>query len=777
MLRKLGRKVLIFDGGFGSELQRLGLPDTCPEDLNITHPDAVQQIHRSYACADFITTNTFGLNRKKYRGNYPIADVVRAAVANARAAGKTVMYDIGPTGALMQPLGPMSFDEAYETYSEVASLASDLADGFILETFTDLYELKAAVLAVREHTDKPVFATMTFDESGRTLTGSSPEIMVNTLEGLGVDALGVNCSLGPKALLPIVKRILACANVPVLVQPNRGLPKVINGKTVYDLPFEEFESCTEEFVKEGVAVIGGCCGTTPELIERLTRYRGTEIKRHTHRLTRVNSASRMVQISGVRICGERLNPTGKKALKEAILSEQYEYLVGEAVRQEDAGAEILDLNVGIPRIDEAAVMKKAVLQVQEYCSLPLQIDSSSVQALETGCRYYNGIPLINSVNGEDEVMDKIFPIAKKYGAVVVGLTLDRGGVPQTAEERVAIAKRIIARAKQYGIPKNRILIDTLTLAVSAQQKAAAETLKALRMVRALGVGTVLGVSNVSFGLPDRPLLNRTFLCAAMDAGLNMPIMNPLDAEMKNAVYAYRVLSGEDTDAKDYIEKLQTQGEQAPVQAAETSVTLTDAVIKGLRPAVPSIVRGELATREPMEIVNGVLLPALQKVGELFEAGKIFLPQLIASAETVKDAFGILSAKMEKNGEEKGVVVMATVRGDVHDIGKNICKVVMESYGYRVYDLGKDVSEEEVVGAWKKYKPDCIGLSALMTTTVSSMESTINALREAGCTTPVMVGGAVLTQQIADEIGADYYSKDALGCVSVMGRIMEGKKTV
>ncbi|MDE6676131.1 MAG: homocysteine S-methyltransferase family protein, partial [Clostridia bacterium] len=521
MLR-LGKEIIVFDGGMGSEIERLGLTGN-PEELNVTHSEEIKAIHRAYACADIITTNTFGLNRIKYKGGYDLKTLALAAIENARAAGKKVFFDVGPTGGMLAPLGTLSFDEAYEAFAEIAKLTSDLVDGYIAETFSDLYEMKTCVLALKENSDKPVFATMTFDNTARTLTGSTPEIVANTLEGLGVDALGVNCSLGPNELKEVVSRLLKVSGVPVIVQPNRGLPRLVGGKTVYDLTTEEYETAMREFVKTGVSVIGGCCGTTPEFTRRISKFSGKKVKsRKVKRETIVNSATRLTVIDGVKICGERLNPTGKKALKEALIAGDFEYLVDEAVKQQEAGADLLDLNVGVPKIDEPAAMLQAVRTVQEYCDLPLQIDSSNREAIEKGVRYYNGIPLINSVNGENEVMDAVFPIAKKYGAVVLGLTMDGSGVPKTAKERFEIAKRIVARAEEYGIPRHKIMIDTLVLTASAEQTLVKETIEALRLVKKLGVKTALGVSNVSFGLPNRPLLNKTFLTMAMTSGLNMP---------------------------------------------------------------------------------------------------------------------------------------------------------------------------------------------------------------------------------------------------------------
>ena len=776
------RKVTVFDGGFGSELERRGVLAPVPEDLNLTDAETVRAIHRAYAMADIISTNSFGLNRIKYRGKFAIEEVAKAAVENARTAGKKVFFDVGPTGGMMQPLGTLTFEEAYEAFSEVAALTKDDVDGYIVETFSDLKELKACVLALREQTAKPIYATMTFDRTCRTLNGTTPEIAAALLENLGVDALGVNCSLGPKELKPVVERFLAVAHVPVIVQPNRGLPQLIDGKTQYTLTVEDFMAPMREFLKMGVSIVGGCCGTTPEFIAELAKFSGQEVEQPEPAYqTVITSSTRLVTIDGARICGERLNPTGKKKLKEALLKGDMDYLAREAISQEEAGAELLDLNVGVPGLDEPAVMERAALCVQEATDLPLQIDSSDPAAIEAGVRSYAGVPLINSVNGEGKVMDAVFPIVKKYGAVVLGLTMDGKGVPRTAEERLKIAERIIARAAEYGIPRHRVMIDTLVLTASAEQPLVKETLKALTLVRKLGVHTALGVSNVSFGLPDRPRLNRVFLAAALQAGLNMPIMNPLDGEMAGTVYSFRVLSGEDEGAEDYISRY-AGASSAPQQAAPKAesanaspvATLYEAVRRGRKGEARTLTEEELKEKQPMDVVNGVLIPALEEVGRLYDAGTLYLPQLIAAAEAAKEAFAVLQEKFERTGEGRGKVVLATVKGDVHDIGKNICKVVLESYGFEVVDLGKDVPIERVVEAVLREQPLCVGLSALMTTTVPSMKATIEALRAAGCTLPVFAGGAVLNAEVAKEIGADFYTANALELVKTIEREVLGK---
>ena len=780
---QIGDNILIFDGGMGSELELRGLDMNRGADLNIEAPDAIKEIHKAYSHADFITTNTFGVNRLKYHGSYTLKEVCDAAIENAKSAGKKVMFDIGPTGQMLKPIGMLTFDEAYECFKEVVLLSKDKVDGYILETFSDLYEIKAAILAVKENSDLPCFATMTFDKTGRTLTGSTPEIVVNTLEGLGVDALGCNCGLGPDALHDVIERMINVSHTPIIIQPNRDLPEIKNGKTYYRMSKEEFYKEMECYINDGVSIVGGCCGTTPEFIKLLANYKSRKInKKNIKYKTLVNSATEIVNIDGVICCGERLNPTGKKKLKEKIIAGEFDYLVEEAIRQVDNGAKVLDLNLGVPKTDEVTNMKNVVPQIQEYCQAPLQIDSSNKDALEMGCRYYNGIPIINSVNGEEAVMERVFPIAKKYGACVVGLALDENGVPPTAEKRFEIAKRIVKRAEEYGIPKEKLIIDTLVLTASSEQVLVQETLKGLTLVRSLGVKTCLGVSNVSFGLPNRGMLNKNFLAMAIYAGLNMPIMNPMDQEMMGTIDATNVLLNRDEGSMTYINKYNNVViENTFVSKTSNSVSnekngelnLFDAVCRGLKNEIKNLTISELESHDPMYVINDILIKALGKVGDDYSKGNLYLPQLIASAEAAKIAFQAISDKFPKDdSKSKGDIVMCTVKGDVHDIGKNICKVVLESYGYNVIDLGKDTPIDVVVDAYNKYHPLVIGLSALMTTSVIEMENTIKALRNVGCKAKIFVGGAVVTQDIANEIKADYYSEDALALVTMIEDLIE-----
>lgn len=761
---------MIFDGAFGTELEKRGIMSKCPEMLNVTAPDQIAAIHKSYidAGCDFITTNTFGANRIKM----PDLDrkmMIEAAITQAKRFRTTqhVMMDIGPLGKMLYPMGELSFDDAYEAFKEMVVIARDLVDGFILETFTDLYELKCALLAVKENSDKPVFTTMTFDATGHTLTGTSPRIMAELMCNMGADAIGVNCSLGPNDLRPIVAELLKYSTKPVLVQPNRGLPILKDGKATYSLSQEEFASVMAEFCQQGVAIIGGCCGTNPDFIHAIAANKGKKIiDRQVIKETVITSATRAVVLDKVQICGERINPTGKKKLKEAIINGDFDYIFKEAIKQEEAGANLLDVNLGVPKTDDVANMRNVVVKLNEITNLPLQIDSSNPQAIEAGCRYYNGVPLINSVNGNADNMAAIFPIAKKYGAVVLGLTMDDNGIPQTAEERTAIAERIIKGAESFGIERQRMMIDTLTLTCSAQQPLVKETLRALRMVTdKFGVKTALGVSNVSFGMPNRELINSTFLAMALENGLTMPIINPCNAAMINTVLSFNALRGEKADLDYFVEKSVAQ-ESAPA-AAPATMSLGEAVRRGLKEDSIALTKEAMQTQAPMSVINEVLIPTLNVVGSDFEQQKIFLPQLISASEACKEAFAVIKEQFAQGDNAKGTVVLATVKGDVHDIGKNIVKVLFESYGYNVVDLGKDTAKETILDAVRQHNPKVVGLSALMTTTVLSMEETIAFLKANGVTTPIFVGGAVLNQALADEIHADGYTKDALEFVEAV----------
>ncbi|MCQ2279686.1 MAG: homocysteine S-methyltransferase family protein [Bacteroidales bacterium] len=773
MRNKLGKEVMIFDGAFGTELEKRGIMSKCPEMLNVTAPDQIAAIHKSYieAGCDFITTNTFGANRIKM----PDRDrkmMIDAAIAQAKRfrTSQFVMMDIGPLGKMLYPMGELSFDDAYEAFKEMVLIARDQVDGFILETFSDLYELKCALLAVKENSDKPVFTTMTFDATGHTLTGTSPRIMAELMCNMGADAIGVNCSLGPNDLRPIVAELLKYSTKPVLVQPNRGLPTLKDGKATYSLTQDEFANAMADFCQQGVAILGGCCGTNPDFIHAIAVNKGKKVaERKIVSETVITSATRLVVMDRVQICGERINPTGKKKLKEAIINGDFDYIFKEAIKQEEAGANLLDVNLGVPKTDDVSNMKNVVVKLNEITNLPLQIDSSNPKAIEAGCRYYNGVPLINSVNGNADNMAAIFPIAQKYGAVVLGLTMDDNGIPQTAEERTAIAERIINGAESYGIDRRRMMIDTLTLTCSAQQPLVKETLRALRMVTdKFGVATALGVSNVSFGMPNRELINSTFLAMALENGLTMPIINPCNAAMINTVLAFNALRGEKADLDNFVEK-SVAAETAPTNTP-ANMTLGEAVRRGLKEDSIALTREALQSQEAMTIINDVLIPTLNLVGSDFEKQKIFLPQLISASEACKEAFGIIKEKFTQSTDNKGVIILATVKGDVHDIGKNIVKVLFESYGYNVIDLGRDTAKETILEAVRQHNPKVVGLSALMTTTVLSMEETIAFLKENGICAPIFVGGAVLNQPLADEIHADGYTKDALEFVEAVEKM-------
>lgn len=794
VLAALAQCFLLIDGAMGTMLQQNGLPTGLqPEYFNLTHPAIVTKIHRAYveAGADIVTANTFQANRHKLP-QAQLPEIIHAAINLAKASGaRFVAYDMGPIGALMAPYGTLSFDEAYEIFKEQVLLAVEAgADLVILETMSDLLETKAALLAIKENSNLPVFVTMTYQADGRTFVGTDPVTATLTLQGLGADAVGLNCSLGPKELLPLVTEILAVAKVPVVVQANAGLPEMVAGQTVYPISVAEYTSYVTEMLRQGVRIVGGCCGTTPAFIADLRQTLANEfasrpVATTPTSVTAVTSGSQTVRLDQVTVIGERLNPTGKKRLKEAIRQEDFGYLLKEAIDQVNAGAEILDVNMGLPEIDEAAMMVQAVGQLQGVVNVPLQIDSSSVAAIEAGARVYNGRPLINSVNGKPETMAAIFPIVKKYGAVVLGLALDEKGIPETAAGRVAIARRIIETAARYGIPKEDVLIDPLVLTASAQQAQVQVTLDTLRLLKEeLGVCTVAGVSNVSFGLPNRPLLNATFLAAAIASGLDAAIINPLSQPMMATIHAMRVINGQDQEAATFIAKKDelavmdsklpgSIGSQQPAATTTTTPTAKDSlktmILQGRKDETPAKTKALLAQYTPLEIVNQEFIPALDEVGAKFEAGSLFLPQLMQSAEAVKRAQEVLKDHLASQSEaspNQGKILLATVAGDIHDIGKNIVKMMLENYGFQVVDLGKDVPIEKVVATIREQEIQLVGLSALMTTTVQNMKATIAAVREAGLDCTFMVGGAVLNEEYREFVGADYYAKDALASVTI-----------
>ena len=786
------RELIRLDGAMGTMLQAAGLRlGENPEVLNITAPEVVHKVHAAYFAAgsEIVYTNTFGANAHKLaRTGYTPEQVITAAVEIAKAAAKPwgglVALDIGPIGELLEPMGSLKFEEAYELFvQQIRTGAEAGADLIAIETMTDLYEAKAALLAARENCDLPVFVTMTFEQDGRTFTGCSIPAMALTLQGLGAAAIGINCSLGPKQIYSLAEMLIAWTTLPVIIKPNAGLPTVRDGKTSYDLTPAEFGAEMARFLELGVSVMGGCCGTNPDFIRELCRNLEGKVPDLSKRTKKVPAAvcsnTEVVPIDQVRVIGERINPTGKKLFKQALLNGDMDYIVKQGIEQAEAGADILDVNVGLPSIDEAAMMARVVKELQGAVSLPLQIDSSDQAAAEAGLRCCNGKPILNSVNGEEAVLARLLPLVKKYGCAVIGLTLDENGIPKRAEERLKIAARIKERALEYGIPAEDMYIDCLTLTASAEQESALETVRAVRMVKEqLGLKTVLGVSNISFGLPAREKLNQTFLTSAMAAGLDLPIINPNAGAMMDAVSAFLVLSNADKGSVKYISRFAQEGKSAkaasiasPAPTGGHDINFT--ILHGMKEETRQLCRGLLKDAAPLDIVNGTLIPALDEVGKLYESGKIFLPQLIAAAEAAKSAFEEIRSSMPAGDKsaEKGPIVLATVKGDIHDIGKNIVKVVLENYGYRIIDLGKDVPVEEVVQAVKQHHARLVGLSALMTTTLVSMEQTIKALRESGCGCRIWVGGAVLTPEYAREIGADFYAKDAQQSVEIAKEIL------
>lgn len=787
LLDKLGKELLFFDGGMGTLLQKGGLqPGELPENWNIEKKDVIQSIHRSYyeAGSNILLTNTFGANAVKYHDQaYSLKEIVDAAVENVRSVAKdaVVALDIGPTGKLLKPMGDLGFEEAYDAFKEVMIYGEQAGVDLIhIETMSDTYEVKAAVLAAKENTDLPVFATLIFDERGRLLTGGDVPSVVSLLEGLRVDALGINCGMGPEQMLPILKEIAQYTSLPIIVKPNAGLPKQRDGQTYYDVTPEKFAAALTEIVQNGACVVGGCCGTTPEHIRAMVdACKDMKIVKPTFKsATFVSSYGKAVEIGDMPVViGERINPTGKSKFKQALKDHDIDYILKEALTQQDKGAHILDVNVGLPDIDEVSLMQEAVTEIQGITNLPLQIDTVNVKALEKAMRIYNGKPMVNSVNGKQESMDAIFPLVKKYGGVVVGLTLDEYGIPETAEGRVAIAGKIIEEAKKYGIDKKDIVIDVLTLTISSEPESARVTLDALRMVREqFGVRTVLGVSNISFGLPNRPIINSYFYTMAMQSGLSAGIVNPSSDAMMRAYYSYCALMGYDQNCKVYIEQCGQQMENKITPQANVTMNLQTVIEKGIKEEAYALAKDLVQNQKPLDIIQEYLIPALDNVGKGFENGTIFLPQLLMSAEAAKQAFEVLKENMSSEGEQdirKEKIVLATVKGDIHDIGKNIVKVLLQNYSFDVIDLGKDVSAERIVDTVVKQNVQLVGLSALMTTTVVSMEECIKLLREKAPNCKVMVGGAVLNQEYADMIGADFYGKDAMQSVYYAQKVFAG----
>lgn len=781
----LGKQMLFFDGAMGTMLQVSGLkPGELPELLNLSHPDLITSIHKAYYdCGCHIATvNTFGANACKLRETgYSPEQVISAAVSCAKAARslsdnpdeKFVAMDMGPIGRLIEPMGDLSFDEAYALFAEMAVCGERAgADLILIETMGATYEVKAAVLAAKENTSLPVFVTCAFDASGKTFTGADCEAVAALLEGLRVDAYGLNCGLGPDELYPVIRRFSEISSLPLIFNPNAGLPKQKDGATYFDVDPASFASSMRKAAALGLSVMGGCCGTTPlHIREMITACREFPAQMVCDKgITLVSSYTHAVRIGETPlIVGERINPTGKKRFKEALKNDEISYILGEGIAQQDAGAQLLDVNVGMPGIDEPAMLVKAVTRLQAVIDLPLQIDTSHVDAMEQALRRYNGKPLINSVSGKEESMRAVFPLVRKYGGTVVGLALDDSGIPATAEGRVAIARRIIDTAAEYGIPRKDVVIDGLTLTVSAEPESANVTLETLRRVKKeLGVCTTLGVSNISFGLPKREIINSVFFTCALSAGLDCAIINPKSEAMMNAYYSYRALCGCDAGCGDYIARYSAAPETSAPKSAE-AMSLKAAIIAGLNDVAASLVREKLTSggvTDPMELIRDELIPALNEVGDGFEKGTVFLPQLLMSAEAAKASFEVLKEVLAGSGSDEkiGRVILATVKDDIHDIGKNIVRVLLENYRFDVIDLGRDVPAETVLDAVKKYDIKAVGLSALMTTTVVRMEETIRLLRREAPGVKIFVGGAVLTEDYAMQIGADAYCRDAMASV-------------
>lgn len=765
---------VFLDGGMGTMLHLA--PGELPERLNLTEPARVAAVHKAYAEAgsQIVYSNTFGANPLKLAGTgVDAAESITAAVKLAKEAvgeGVCVALDIGPTGQLLPPAGQMTFEAAYDSFRVMCEAGAKAgADLIVIETMSDLLETKAALLAAKEATDLPVLVTMTFTENGRTFTGCPISAAAMTLEGLGAAAIGINCSLGPKEILPMMQEMAKWTRLPLVAKPNAGLPDPVTGE--YYLTPEDFAAYMPQFAECGVQFFGGCCGSTPDFI-RAVRAKLNNLRRGRRSVQKpaaVCSGTRTVLLDMPRIIGERINPTGKKRMKQALLDRDFNYLRGEAISQTDAGADILDVNVGTPGIDEAKVLPEAVQAILEVTDLPLQLDSSDPAALEAALRIYPGKPIVNSVNGKAESLETVLPLVKHYGASIVGLTLDENGIPTSAAERFAIGKRILDRAQAIGIPKEDVFLDCLTLTASTGENGPVETLHAVRRVREeLGLQTVLGVSNISFGLPNRPLINRNFLCMALQNGLTLPIMNPMAEGMTDTVRAFRMLAGFDPNCENFIAAYQDSGNAPAAPAPKNEeLTLESAVIRGLRQDAARLTQEALKEHAALDIVNEMLIPALDAVGADYESGKVFLPQLIQAATAAQSAFGVIKQSMaaqEGGSADKGKIVLATVQGDVHDIGKNIVRLLLENYGYNVIDLGKDVPPQKIVDAAIEHHVSLVGLSALMTTTVGAMEETIKLLHQQYPECKTVVGGAVLTADYAEKIKADCYAKDAKATV-------------
>ena len=780
ILDKLKKGRLYFDGGTGTVLQERGLlAGTAPELWNIEQPESIIALHKDYinAGCNIINTNTFGINADKYE-NYE--ELIKKAIECVKIAIGSkedvfISFDMGPTGRLLKPLGDMEFEEAVELFAKNVRLAKKYgADLITIETMNDSYETKAAVIAVKENCDLPVFVTNVYDESGKLMTGADAPAMIALLEGLGVDAVGMNCSLGPDKMLCILDEFVKYASVPIVVTPNAGLPVFTDGKTVYNTDADEFSDYMVKMVEKGATILGGCCGTTAEYMKKTIEktknmpYALPEFKKNTL----VSSYTHAVEI-GISpvLIGERINPTGKPRLKEALKTNNMGYLAGEAAAQEEMGVHILDVNVGLPEIDEAEMLKTVAVEIQKVTDLPLQLDSANPVALEVAMRIYNGKPLVNSVNGEKEKLDKILPLVKKYGGTLIALTIDEQGIPETVEGRIAIVKKIVAASKEYGIDKKDIIVDPLALTVSSNTKNALVTLQTVRKVKEMGLCTSLGVSNISFGLPEREKINSAFFALALENGLDCAIMNPFSKVMTDTYHSFKVLHGMDAACSEYIGYVSLSQDDSLLSTSGNKDAVNDdlkyLIQKGMKKAALDAADKLLQTEDPIEIVNNYIIPALNKVGTDFENKKVFLPQLLMSAETASVAFEIIKSKIPKKDKKTdNAVILATVKGDIHDIGKNIVKVLLESYGFLVYDLGRDVPPQDILDCAIQNNCSLVGLSALMTTTVPAMEETISLIHNANPKIKVMVGGAVLNAEYAKMINADFYAEDAMTAVHI-----------
>lgn len=776
------RKMILLDGASGTELQKRGLkPGQKPELLNIENPQMIIDLHKDYikAGSKILNANTFSANAYKLKDTgYSVEEIIEAGIKNAKEATAgtdvKVSLDIGPIGAMLEPFGSLSFEEAYQIYAQMVDAGVKAgADQILLETFTDLLDIKAALLAAKEHSNLSVLASMSFEADGRTFMGCTIESMAHTLDGLGADAIGFNCSVGPDKLAEMIKVLARHTSKPILAKPNAGLPDPVDGH--YDMDEDAFYEAMKDCIENGATIIGGCCGTTPEYIKKIAGLIEEREIYEPEKISFVCTPTSPLEIKGVHMVGERINPTGKKRFQQALLEKDYDYIVKCALEQQQAGASILDVNVGFPGVDEETRLPAVVKKIQAVCPLPLMLDSSNMQALENALRIYNGKPAVNSVNGKKEILDSLLPVVKKYGASVVGLCVDEEGIANSVEKRLEIAERIVREASKYGISKEDVYIDALTLTVSAQQDQAAKTLEAIEYLhKTKGMQCVLGVSNISFGLPNRPLLTANFLTAAMQAGLTLPIVNPNQKNIQDAINAFRVLNGQDEKAMHYIEEYANEAPVKVVKGDSSDLSLDACIIQGLEEGAAKATKELLKDHKPLEIVENILIPALDVVGTQYEEKKMYLPQLLSAAAAAQQAFGVIREDMAQKGEKslnKGTIVMATVKGDIHDIGKNIVKTVLENYGYKIIDLGKDVDPDLVVQTVVDNKVKLVGLSALMTTTLAAMEETTKKLLALPNPPKVMVGGAVVTKEYADSIGA-IYSKDANTGVEIAKEVFD-----